>query len=232
MLTLAPCPHCATRVPEDGAFCDSCGKQLAACPTCGELAKPGEKCIKHGVAAAVRPPVAASAKPVAPVAPVATPTVMPPPRRAAPPSAPPSAAPAGTVAPAVPNSPGQTPYHGNNATTVQSLVLRLQLMVTSGDALAPLAIDSEVVIGRGEGPFAMMLDQFHNKGVSRRHCLFRRGPTGDWSLVDLAGKGSCAVSPDGSFSGAPISPMGSQRVEPGRDHVKIGLLTFRVEPAP
>jgi hypothetical protein len=159
---------------------------------------------------------------------------MPPPRRAAPPAAPAaSAASAGSVnpaAPAVPNSPGQTPYHGNNATTVQTLVLKLHLVVTSGEPLAPLSIDSEVVIGRGEGPFAMMLDQFHNKGVSRRHCLFRRGPTGDWSLVDLAGKGSCAVSPDGSFSGAPVSPMGSQRVEPGRDHVKIGLLTFRVEP--
>jgi hypothetical protein len=106
----------------------------------------------------------------------------------------------------------------------------LRLVVTSGESLAPLTIDPEVVIGRGEGPFAMLLDQFHNKGVSRRHCLFRRGPTGDWSLVDLAGKGSCAVSANGSFSGAPVSPMGSERIEPGRDHVKIGLLTFRVEP--
>ncbi len=218
MLTLAPCPHCATRVPEDGAFCDSCGKQLAACPTCSELAKPGEKCIKHGVAAVVRPPVGGG-KPVTPVTPTVGPTVMPPPRRGGPP-----------VSPAVPNSPGQTPYHGGNPTTVQTLVLKLRLVVTSGESLAPLTIEPEVVIGRGEGPFAMLLDQFHNKGVSRRHCLFRRGPAGDWSLVDLAGKGSCAVSPDGRFAGGAIAPMGSQPVEPGRDHVKIGMLTFRVEP--
>ena len=31
-MTLASCPHCATRVPDDGAFCDACGRPLAACP--------------------------------------------------------------------------------------------------------------------------------------------------------------------------------------------------------
>lgn len=223
MLTLAPCPHCATRVPEDGAFCDSCGRQLAACPTCGELARPGEKCIKHGIAVAVRPSAAPGGKPATPVAPTASPTVMPPPRRTAP--APPQPGPA-----AVPVAPRQAPYHGGDATTVQTLVLRLRLVAASGESLAPLIVDPEVVIGRGEGPFAMVLDQFHNKGVSRRHCLFRRGPTGDWSMVDLAGKGSCAVSADGRFAGSPIAPMGAQPVQPGRDQVKIGLLTFRVEP--
>lgn len=226
MLTLAPCPHCATRVPDDGAFCDSCGKQLAACPTCSELAKPGEKCVKHGVASVVRPSAASGAKPTTPVAPVVGPTVIPPPRRG---TAPP---PAPAPAPAVPNSPGQTPHHGNNPTTVQTLVLKLRLVVASGESLAPLTIDPEVVIGRGEGPFAMLLDQFHNKGVSRRHCLFRRGPTGDWSMVDLAGKGSCAVGPDQSFARGAIPPMGSQPVEPGRDYVRIGSLTFKVEPVP
>ena len=216
MLTLAPCPHCSTRVPEDGAFCDSCGRQLAACATCGELAKPGEKCVKHGVAATVRPSAAPGAKPAAP-GPVVGPTVMPPPRRGAP-----------APGPLVP-APPATPTHGGQATTVQVLARKLRLVVTSGEPLAPLEVDPEAVFGRGEGPFAVLLDPFHNKGVSRRHCQFRRGPTGTWSIVDLAGKGTTWVSPDGSFAGGPMAPNGTQALEPGRDHIRVGLLSFRVE---
>jgi FHA domain len=217
---LAPCPHCATRVPEDGAYCDSCGRQLAACATCGELAKPGEKCIKHGVAAMVRPSAAPGAKPVA-VGPVAGPTVMPPPRRAAPaPPASPPPVPSGTSAP---------PAHGGQATTVQVLARKLRLVVTSGEPLVSLEVDPEAIFGRGEGPFALLLDPFHNKGVSRRHCQFRRGPTGTWSIVDLAGKGTTWVSPDGSFAAGPMSANGTQALEPGRDHIRLGSLSFRVE---
>lgn len=215
---LAPCPHCATRVPEDGAYCDSCGRQLAACATCGELAKPGEKCIKHGVAATVRPSAAPGAKPAA-VGPAATPTVMPPPRRGAP------AQPGTSAPPAAPTS----PTHGGQATTVQVLARKLRLVVTSGEPLASLDVEPDAIFGRGEGPFANLLDPFHNKGVSRRHCQFRRGPTGAWSIVDLAGKGTTWVSPDGSFAGGPIAANGSLALEPGRDHIRVGLLSFRVE---
>jgi len=223
MLTLAPCPHCATRVPEDGAYCDSCGRQLAACATCGELAKPGEKCIKHGVAATVRPSVAPGAKSSAPT-PVAGPTVMPPPRRGAPSPTP------GASAPSAPSAPSATPTHGGQATTLQVLARRLRLVITSGEPLASLEVDPEAIFGRGEGPFAVLLDPFHNKGVSRRHCQFRRGPTGTWSIVDLAGKGTTWVSPDGSFAGGPMAANGTQVLEPGRDHLRVGLLSFRVEP--
>lgn len=221
MLTLAPCPHCASRVPDDGAYCDSCGRQLAACPTCGALARPGEKCLKDGASVALRPSAAPGAPPG--VAPVVGPTVKPPPRRGGPTSPAP--------APAPPPSPAAAggPTHGAQPTTVQVLARRLRLVVTSGEALAPLEVDPDCIIGRGEGPFAMLLDQFHNKGVSRRHCQFRRAPTGGWTVTDLAGKGSTWVSADPSFAGGPLAPNASQPVEPGRDQVRIGLLTFRVE---
>lgn len=222
MLTLAPCPHCASRVPDDGAFCDSCGKQLAACPTCGELAKPGEKCVKHGVSATVRPSLAPGPQPS--TAPVVGPTVMPPPRSRG------GAAPAPVVPPAPVQPAG--PSHGAQATTVQQLARRLRLVIASGEPLAPLEVDSGTVVGRGDGPFAVLLDQFHNKGVSRRHCQFQRTPTGGWTITDLAGKGSTWVSPDGSFATGPMTPNGTVALEAGRDQVRIGLLTFRVEAIP
>lgn len=211
MLTLAPCPHCAARVPADGAFCDTCGRPLAACPTCGELARPGEKCVTHGVAAVVRPPAKGGA--AAPTAgPIATPTVAPPPRRG--PSAPAAAKP---------------PSHAAQGTTVQSLARKLRLVVLGGVALPPLDVDPDTIVGRGEGPFAILLDPFHDKGLSRRHCQFRRGATGTWSVTDLAGRGSTMVSADGTWSAAPLAQNASQTIEPGRDQVRLGSLAFRVE---
>jgi hypothetical protein len=113
---------------------------------------------------------------------------------------------------------------------VQVLARRLKLVVASGEVLVPLEVDPGTVVGRGDGPFAVLLDQFHNKGVSRRHCQFQRTPTGGWTITDLAGKGSTWVSADGTFSTGPMTPNGTVPLEPGRDQVRIGLLTFRVEP--
>jgi hypothetical protein len=90
----------------------------------------------------------------------------------------------------------------------------------------------DTIVGRGEGPFAMQLDPFFNKGLSRRHCQFRRGPTGHWTITDLAGRGSTWVSTDGSFTTPPLAPSATQPVEPGRDQVRLGSLTFRVEAVP
>lgn len=115
---------------------------------------------------------------------------------------------------------------------MQVLVRKLRLVVTSGEPLAPLEVDPETIVGRGEGPFAMQLDPFFNKGLSRRHCQFRRGPTGDWTITDLAGRGSTWVSADGSFTTPPLAPSATQPIEPGRDHVRLGSLSFRVEAAP
>ncbi len=209
MLTLASCPHCAARVPNDGAFCDTCGRPLAACPTCGELARPGEKCVTHGVAAVVRPPAKGGAAPTA--GPVATPTVAPPPRR-------------GSSAPAT-----KPPSHSAQGTTVQALARKLRLVALGGVALPPLDVDPDTIVGRGEGPFAILLDPFHDKGLSRRHCQFRRSATGTWSITDLAGRGSTMVSADGTWSAAPLAQNASQPIEPGRDQVRLGSLAFRVE---
>jgi len=224
MLTLAPCPHCATRVPDDGAFCDGCGRPLASCPACGELGKPGQKCVNHGVALTSRPSGAGGAATPrgAPVdGAVARPTVPPPPRGGLKPGGPGPPSPAG---------PG--PVHGDKATTIQLLARKLRLVVTSGEPLAPLEVDPDTIIGRLEGPFALQLDAFHNRGLSRQHCKFRRGPTGSWSITDLAGRGTTWVSADGSFSSAPLGLNASQPVEPGRDQVRLGGLTFRVEAIP
>lgn len=212
MLTLAPCPHCAARVPNDGAFCDTCGRPLAACPTCGELARPGEKCVTHGVAAVVRPAAKAGSAPP-PAAPVAAPTVAPPPRRGS--SAPPPAA--------------KPPSHAAEGTTVQPLARKLRLVALGGVALPPLEVDPDTIIGRGEGPFAILLDPFHDKGLSRRHCQFRRGATGTWSITDLAGRGSTMLSTDGTWTKAPLGQNASEPIEPGRDQVRLGSLTFRIE---
>jgi FHA domain len=234
VLTLAPCPHCATRVPEDGAFCDSCGRALAACPTCGELAKPGEKCVKHGVAVVARPSAAgggsASGGP-----PAVGPTVVPPPRRPQPgaPTTTPGVTPNPPPAPRPTVGPAPVkPTHGDTATTVQVLARRLRLVVTSGESLAPLEVDPDTVVGRNEGPFAVLLDPFHDKGLSRRHCQFRKTPTGGWVIVDLAGRGSTRVSADGSFSSPPVAQNASQPLEPGRDQLQLGSLRFRIEPVP
>lgn len=115
---------------------------------------------------------------------------------------------------------------------MQVLARKLRLVLAGGGPLAPLEVEPEAIIGRGEGPFALLLDQFHDKGVSRRHCQFHRTPTGSWTITDLAGKGSTWVSPDAAFAGGPMPPNGTAPVEPGRDHVKIGLLAFRVEAIP
>jgi hypothetical protein len=241
MLILSSCPHCATRVPADGSFCDTCGRTLAACPTCNELAKPGEKCLTHGVAAVVRKPAAAGVAAVAAAVPSSAPTVAPPPprRNASAPVAPPPSAAAPSAAPASapslvrpsPPSPigAGSPAHAAQGTTIQSLARKLRLIAIGGVSLPPLDVDSETVVGRGEGPFAILLDPFHDKGLSRRHCQFRRGPTGTWTVTDLAGRGSTVVSDDGQWSGAPVAQNASQHVEPGRDQIRLGLITFKVE---
>lgn len=113
---------------------------------------------------------------------------------------------------------------------MQVLARKLRLVAMGDVSIPPLEVDPDTVVGRGEGPFAMLLDQFHDKGLSRRHCTFRRGATGTWSVMDLAGRGSTTVSADGSWSAAPVSHNASQPVEPGRDLVRLGQLTFRIEP--
>ena len=95
--------------------------------------------------------------------------------------------------------------------------------------LPPLEVDSETIVGRVEGPFASLLDRFHDKGLSRRHCQFRRGATGTWTITDLAGRGSTLVSADGSWTKAPVGQHASHPIEPGRDQIRLGSLTFRVE---
>lgn len=252
MLTLAPCPHCASRVPDDGAFCDTCGRALAFCPTCQEFVRPGERCVAHGVAGVARTPARqhgspAVANPVAtPVAPVTAPTVAPPPRRGA------RAVPAGGgIAAAAPNAGGAAggsggqlggapgvaalaasaaaPSHAAQGTTVRPLARKLRLVAAGGVSLPPLEVAPDTIVGRGEGPFAVLLDPFHDKGLSRRHCQFRRGATGAWSIVDLAGRNSTFVSTDGTWSGPSIAQNASCPVEPGRDQIRLGLLTFAVE---
>jgi hypothetical protein len=37
------------------------------------------------------------------------------------------------------------------------------------------------------------------------------------------------VSPDATFAAGSMPPNGTMPVEPGRDQVRVGLLTFRVE---
>ncbi|MEP7383267.1 MAG: FHA domain-containing protein [Gemmatimonadota bacterium] len=145
-------------------------------------------------------------------------------------------APGGVAATPVVHGPGGAPFpasaaptHAAQGTTVQLLARRLRLVVTGGIALPPLEVDTETIVGRGEGPFAMLLDPFHDKGLSRRHCQFRRGATGTWSIVDLAGRGSTFVSADGTWSAPPVGANASHLVEPGRDQVRLGLLTFKVE---
>lgn len=112
---------------------------------------------------------------------------------------------------------------------MQPLARRLRLVALGGVALPPLEVEPETVVGRGEGPFALLLDPFHDKGLSRRHCTFRRGATGGWTVTDLAGRGSTLVSADGTWSAPPVAHNASQSVEPGRDQVRLGLITFRVE---
>jgi hypothetical protein len=112
---------------------------------------------------------------------------------------------------------------------VQPLARKLRLVAVGGVSLPPLEVEPETVVGRGEGPFAMLLDPFHDKGLSRRHCTFRRGATGTWSITDLAGRGSTLVSADGTWSAPPVAHNASHPVEPGRDQVRLGLITFRVE---
>jgi FHA domain len=107
----------------------------------------------------------------------------------------------------------------------------LRLVPTDGTPIPPLEIDHETIVGRAEGPFAMMLDRFHDKGVSRRHCQFLRTPTGGWTIVDLAGRGSTWISSDGRWS-QPIGQSGSQAVDPSQSRIRLGDLQFRVEPIP
>jgi hypothetical protein len=112
---------------------------------------------------------------------------------------------------------------------VQPLARKLRLVALGGVALPPLEVDPDTIIGRGEGPFAILLDPFHDKGLSRRHCQFRRGATGTWSITDLAGRGSTMLSTDGTWSKAPLGQNAPEPVEPGRDQIRLGSLTFRVE---
>jgi hypothetical protein len=126
---------------------------------------------------------------------------------------------------------GGRPDNADKGTTVQALARRLRL-VAVGVPLPPLEVDSDTVIGRVDGPFAILLDPFHDKGLSRRHCQFRRGPTGTWSVTDLAGRGSTLVSGDGRWASPPIAQNASQAIEPGRDQVRLGSLTFKIEGIP
>jgi FHA domain len=238
MLTLAGCPYCAVQIPDDGSYCDTCGKQLAACPTCNALAKPGEKCITHGAASVTRAsaaPASSASTVTSGVAPIATPTVLPPPRRsstgtpASPPATPPS--PASSIPPAATQPPTATPLHAALGTSIQVLARRLRLVPTDGTPIPPMEIDHETIVGRADGPFAMMLDRFHDKGVSRRHCQFLRTPTGGWTIVDLAGRGSTWISSDGRWS-QPIAQSGSHAVDPSLSQIRLGDLQFRVEPIP
>jgi len=115
---------------------------------------------------------------------------------------------------------------------MQPLARKLRLVPQGGVALQPLEVDPDTVVGRAEGPFAMLLDPFHDKGLSRRHCQFRRTPTGAWTVTDLAGRGSTLVSADGAFTGPAVAQNASHPIEPGRDQLRLGLLTFKIEPIP
>ena len=44
---LTPCPFCKTPIPDDGVYCDTCGKKLRWCPSCGIYAK-AKICTKCG----------------------------------------------------------------------------------------------------------------------------------------------------------------------------------------
>jgi hypothetical protein len=112
---------------------------------------------------------------------------------------------------------------------VQPLARKLRLVVLGGVALAPLEVGPDTIVGRAEGPFAMLLDPFHDQGLSRRHCQFHRTATGAWTITDLAGRNSTVVSPDGTWNRPPLAQNASQPIEPGRDQVRLGLLTFRIE---
>lgn len=45
--TLIPCPFCKTPIPEDCVYCDTCGKKLRKCSSCGSFAK-SARCTKCG----------------------------------------------------------------------------------------------------------------------------------------------------------------------------------------
>ncbi len=45
--TLIPCPFCKTPIPEDCVYCDTCGKKLRKCSSCGAFAK-SVRCTKCG----------------------------------------------------------------------------------------------------------------------------------------------------------------------------------------
>jgi hypothetical protein len=120
---------------------------------------------------------------------------------------------------------------GPPPTTTEVLARKLRLVaVDSSINLPPLLCDPDTVVGRAEGPFTQVLDVFHNKGLSRRHCQFRRGPTGNWSVTDLVGRDTTSVGPAGQL--VTLGPNATGPVVPGRDHIRLGLLEFKIEPVP
>lgn len=46
-IKLITCPFCKTLIPDDGVYCDACGKKLRWCPSCGIYAK-AKICTKCG----------------------------------------------------------------------------------------------------------------------------------------------------------------------------------------
>lgn len=213
MANLTTCPFCGADIEDDSLYCDQCGNELYACPSCGNLCK-GKFCPKCGkptqlarnLAGAGPRQAGTAASPVQPgprPANPAGPAPAGPMNMGAPSAGPanmggPSAGPANmgasprpTTNPGVSSMPGTGTFvpGGAQAPACPRLVCRAMGVAFN---LAP-----GTVIGRVTGDYASQLGMFqYLSGTQARvDCT-----GGQWTITDLGSRNGTAVN------GQPCSP--------------------------
>jgi len=225
MTALVDCPSCRAQTPTDGAHCDQCGIRFAECPKCGAIGTTPH-CTADGVPMVPRTLERASAPGQAggqaapllarqPSASVAVPEV-------------PVVAP--RVAPLRRNPGAQLATRRETPDAAAISPACLRLVVVSGHALPPLRIEPGDTIGREVGQHAATLAPVSGSGISRKHCRFDRGPTGQWTATDLGSSGGTDIRSTSEWPAAEraVPAHQPQSIAPG-SFLRVGDVRFRVE---
>lgn len=184
------CPSCKIEIDDDSLYCDQCGNEILVCSSCGKPGK-GKVCTQDG-----KPLIRAREKGVVQVS-----------------------APIGidlksmqdaSGKPAVVNSPSAVVAHSQPSKLILiNKTLGLILEVESGDT-----------IGRAEGRFATVFNQF--KKVSRKHCIFQFDPQSGWTVTDMG-------STNGTkYNGVSLEPHKPVALKSG-SYLIVGNIEFYVE---
>lgn len=157
------CAFCKEIIDDDSFYCDMCGEEIKACPSCKQPGK-GKICTVCGTPLASLKPQDGP-----PDESGTSGTQTPPPLGFKSPSS------SGTA---------ENIYRLADAETLKPIVPQLRLL--NKNINVDLKIDDNSIIGRTTGQYVATFGSF--KQISGKHCRFNYDPAKGWTVTDLASK--------------------------------------------